>query len=222
MPVDTMISTKRRKMKPPHRATIYHNLSRFYDVLFAPFFQARAQATIKKMQMPPGSRALEVGVGTGLSLDAYPQHVQVTGIDLSEDMLTRARAKIAQHGWTHIHLEPMDALNMKFEDNTFDYVSAFHLVSVVPDSARLMQEMVRVCKPGGKIIIINHLRSERKWIASLVDMLGPITNALGWHTKLTFEDVVSPAPLAEVVRYKTSPQSLFTVVIARKPSGEMN
>ena len=209
-------------MKSPHRSKIYHNLSRFYDSLFAPFFQARAQATIRKLQLPRGCKALEVGVGTGLSLEAYPPHAEVTGIDLSEGMLTHARAKIARKGWTHIHLEPMDALNMKFEDNSFDYVFAFHLVSVVPDSARLMREMVRVCKPGGKIVVINHLRSERKWIASLVDMLGPITNSLGWHTKLRFEDVVTPAPLDEVVRYKTSPQSLFTVVIARKPTSEMN
>jgi len=213
---------ERRKMKAPHRSKIYHNLSRFYDGLFAPFFQARAQATIRKLQLPPGAKALEVGVGTGLSLDAYPAHADVTGIDLSEGMLTHARAKIARKGWEHIHLQPMDALNMTFEDNSFDYVFAFHLVSVVPDSARLMREMVRVCKPGGKIVVINHLRSERKWIASLVDLLGPITNSLGWHTKLTFQDVVTPAPLDEVVRYKTSPQSLFTVVIARKPTSGMN
>lgn len=209
-------------MKAPHRSKIYHNLSRFYDGLFAPFFQARAQATIRKLQLPPGSRALEVGVGTGLSLDAYPEHAHVSGVDLSEEMLARARAKIARHGWTHIHLQPMDALNLTFDDNTFDFVFAFHLVSVVPDSARLMREMVRVCKPGGKIVVINHLRSERKWIASLVDLLGPITNSLGWHTKLTFEDVITPAPLDQVERYKTSPRSLFTVVIARKPAGEMN
>jgi phosphatidylethanolamine/phosphatidyl-N-methylethanolamine N-methyltransferase len=213
---------ERRTMKAPHRSKIYHNLSRFYDGLFAPFFQARAQATIRKLQLPPGAKALEVGVGTGLSLDAYPPHADVTGIDLSEGMLTHARGKIARKGWTHIHLQPMDALNMTFEDDTFDFVFAFHLVSVVPDSARLMREMVRVCKPGGKIVVINHLRSERKWIASLVDLFGPITNSLGWHTKLTFQDVVTPAPLDEVVRYKTSPQSLFTVVIARKPTSGMN
>jgi phosphatidylethanolamine/phosphatidyl-N-methylethanolamine N-methyltransferase len=202
----------------PHRSTIYHNLSRFYEVLFAPFFKARIHSTIPSLKMPAGSRVLEVGVGTGLSLDAYPKDVEVIGVDLSEDMLDHARRKIERLGLNQITVQQMDALNLTFPDESFDYVMAFHIASVVPDCSRLMREIARVCKPGGTIVVINHLRSERRWVARCVDLLGPITNALGWHTQLTYHDVVSPAPLNVVRRFKTSPRSLFTVLIAQKPA----
>jgi phosphatidylethanolamine/phosphatidyl-N-methylethanolamine N-methyltransferase len=205
-------------MAAPHSSTIYHNLSRFYDSLFAPFFRKRIHTTIAGLKMPPGSRVLEVGVGTGLSLEAYPKHVEVVGIDLSNNMLDQARRKIDRHGWRHIALKQMDALNLDFPDEAFDYVMAFHIASVVPNCSRLMQEIARVARPNGTIVVINHLRSERRWVARLVDLLSPATNRLGWHTQLTFEDVVRPAPLQDVRRFKTSPQSLFTVVIAKKPA----
>jgi phosphatidylethanolamine/phosphatidyl-N-methylethanolamine N-methyltransferase len=201
----------------PHQSKIYHNLSRLYDGMFAPFFQRRAQATIRALDLPPGARVLEVGVGTGLSLDAYPPHAEVVGVDLSEDMLGHARRKIAAHGWQHIELRQMDALDLQFPDESFDYVMAFHLVTVVPDFARLMREIVRVCRPGGTIVIINHLRSPRPWIAALVDCLSPITHLLGWHTKLRYEELLEPAPNKVVRRYKTSFRTLITVVIAEKP-----
>jgi phosphatidylethanolamine/phosphatidyl-N-methylethanolamine N-methyltransferase len=198
----------------PHRSTIYYRLSGLYEPVFAPFFQSRAQATIRNLQLPAGAKVLEVGVGTGLSLDAYPPHADVLGIDLSPEMLAQAHDKIARHGWQHIELRHMDACNTEFPDNSFDYVMAFHIVSVVPDLKRLMGENSRVCRPGGTITIINHLRSERPLIAASVDLLGPVTQRLGWHTKLTFEELVSSAPLRVIRRYKTSPRSLFTIIIA--------
>lgn len=202
--------------KAPHESRIYHAAASWYELFFSPFFRRRILATIRGLEMPAGSRVLEVGVGTGLSLDAYPRHVDVTAIDLSEDMLAHAQRKIDAHGWDSIHLQQMDALNLTFAGESFDYVMAFHIVTVVPDHRRLMHEIVRVCKPGGTIVVINHLRSPRPWIAGAVDLLSPVTNFLGWHTRLTFEDLVDGAPIEVLRRYKTSPQSLFTVVIARK------
>jgi phosphatidylethanolamine/phosphatidyl-N-methylethanolamine N-methyltransferase len=198
----------------PHRSTIYYRLSGLYEPVFAPFFQSRAQGTIRNLQLPPGAKVLEVGVGTGLSLDAYPPHADVLGIDLSPEMLARAREKIARHGWQHIELRRMDACNMEFPDNSFDYVMAFHIVSVVPNLKRLMGEISRVCCPGGTITIINHLRSEQPLIAASVDLLEPVTQRRGWHTTLTFEELISSAPLRIIRRYKTSPRSLFTIIIA--------
>jgi phosphatidylethanolamine/phosphatidyl-N-methylethanolamine N-methyltransferase len=201
----------------PHQSRIYHNLSRFYDGLFAPFFRARIHQTIRSLKIAPASRVLEVGVGTGLSLEAYPEHAEVLGIDLSTDMLLQAQEKVDRHGWKHIQLQPMDALNLELPDAAFDYVTAFHIVSVVPDHRRCMQEVWRVCKPGGTIVIINHLRSERPWIASTVDWLNPVTNRLGWQTKLRYEDLLAAAPIEVVRRFKTSWRSLFTVIVAKKP-----
>ncbi len=204
--------------KAPHESKIYHRLSHVYDSVFTPFFMARIHQTIRRLEIPPGARVLELGVGTGLSLEAYPEHAEVVGIDLSESMLTHARQKIDEHGWKHIELRQMDAMNLEFVDGSFDYVMAFHLVTVVPDPKRLMHEMTRVCKPGGTLVIINHLRSPRPWVAGFMDALNPITRRMGWQTKLSFENLVAGVPVKVLRRYKTSPQSLFTVVIAQKPS----
>ena len=202
----------------PHQSRIYYNLSRFYEGFFSPFFRDRIHQTIKSLKMPPGAEVLEVGVGTGLSLEAYPEHARVRAIDLSPEMLQHAQEKIDRHGWKHITLQPMDALNLEVEDESYDYVVAFHIASVVPDHRRFMQEIWRACKPGGTIVIINHLRSPRWWIASAVDLLGPVTNRLGWHTRLRYEDLLAAAPIEVVRRYKTSWRSLFTVIIAKKPA----
>ena len=107
---------------------------------------------------------------------------------------------------------------MDFPDNHFDYVMAFHILSVVADSDRLVREILRVCKPRGTVAIINHFRSERRWLAPLVDILDPVTRRLGWRTTLRFSDVVAKAPLHVEQRFKTSLGSLFTVVVATKTS----
>lgn len=201
----------------PHQSRLYYALSGLYEGVFAPFFRKRIHKTIKGLKIPPGARVLEVGVGTGLSLEAYPEHAEVLGIDLSSEMLQQAERKVRRRGWTHITLQQMDALDMPLADATFDYVMAFHIVSVVPDHRRLMQEIWRVCKPGGTVAIINHLRSEQPMIAAAVDLLNPLTNRLGWQTRLKYDDLVAAAPLQVVRRYKTSGRSLFTVIIAEKP-----
>jgi phosphatidylethanolamine/phosphatidyl-N-methylethanolamine N-methyltransferase len=201
----------------PHESKIYSRFSYLYDRIFTQFFRRRIQATISTLQIPPGAKVLEVGVGTGLSLDAYPHNIDVTGIDLSEDMLARAQRKINRHGWQHIRLRQMDALNLEFPDASFDYVMAFHVVSVVPDSDRLLREIARVCKPKGKVVIINHFRSELPWLAPMIDLLDPVTRRLGWRTTLRYSEFVAKAPLRVERRFKTSGRSLFTVMIATKP-----
>ena len=90
---------------------------------------------IRSLNIEPGARVIEVGVGTGLSFDAYPRHCQVTGIDLAPEMLEHAQEKIERNGWRHLKVMEMDALDLKFADSSFDYVMAFHVVSVVPDAA---------------------------------------------------------------------------------------
>jgi phosphatidylethanolamine/phosphatidyl-N-methylethanolamine N-methyltransferase len=108
----------------------------------------------------------------------------------------------------------MDALNLKFPDNTFNYVMAFHVVSVVPDAMRLMREVLRVCKPGGTIIIINHFRSRNRLLAALDTFIEPITRRLGWHT-LALQQVVDGLPLDIERTYKTARRSLFTIVVGK-------
>lgn len=201
----------------PHESKIYSEFARYYDKIFEGVFFPRILRVIHELDIEPGASVLEVGVGTGLALSAYPHDCHLTGIDLAPDMLERARRKVVREGWQHIDLAVGDAQNLEFADESFDYVTSFHVVSVVPEPRRMMREMVRVCRPGGTIVIINHFRSERPVIASVVDRLDPVTRKLGWRTTLRLSELLENVPLELVRRYKTSPRSLFTVMIARKP-----
>jgi phosphatidylethanolamine/phosphatidyl-N-methylethanolamine N-methyltransferase len=198
----------------PHESRLYYELSHFYDLIFRRVFYPRIAMVIRSLDIPPGARVLELGVGTGLSLNAYPQHCHVTGIDLAPDMLERAQDKVNRNGWRHITLEQGDALDLKFADSSFDYVMAFHVVSVVPDPRRMMAEVVRVCRPGGVVTIINHFRSPIRSLARAVDTLDPVTRWLGW-TMLRLDSVLDRQALHVERQWKTSPRSLFTIVIAR-------
>jgi len=201
----------------PQESKIYYEFSHLYDRIFTRFFFPRIAATIRSLKIAPGAKVLEVGVGTGLSLSAYPEHASVMGIDLAPEMLEQAQRKVNREGWRHISLYQMNALSLEFADAEFDYVTAFHVVSVIPDHQGLMKEIVRVCKPGGKVVVINHFRSPRRWLAGLVDKLDPVTRRLGWRTTLQCSDLFVRMPLAIERRFKTSRSSLFTVVIATKP-----
>jgi phosphatidylethanolamine/phosphatidyl-N-methylethanolamine N-methyltransferase len=198
----------------PHESRLYYEFSHLYDLLFRRVFYPRIARVIRSLAIEPGARVLELGVGTGLSLDAYPSHCQVTGIYLAPDMLERAQDKVNQNGWRHITLEQGDALALKFPGDSFDYVMAFHVVSVVPDPDRMMAEAQRVCRPGGVIAIINHFRSPKPAIARLQRTIDPITRWLGWTT-LRLPDVLDHRTLHVERQWKTSSRSLFTIVVAR-------
>ncbi|MSQ47872.1 MAG: methyltransferase domain-containing protein [Deltaproteobacteria bacterium] len=205
---------KERILKNPHESKIYSEFSHFYEKIFSPFFEKRIHGVIEDLHIPPGAKVLEVGIGTGLSMAAYPPHCEVTGVDLAADMLERARQKAEDNDWRHFHLLEMDALNLKFSDNTFDYVTSFHVISVVPDPVRMMQEIHRVCKPQGNIAIINHFRTTKPLLGPIVRALTPVTRHLGWDASLQLSQAFADVPLRIQKRFKTSPFSLFTVVLA--------
>jgi phosphatidylethanolamine/phosphatidyl-N-methylethanolamine N-methyltransferase len=199
----------------PHESKLYYELSPLYDLIFRRVFFPRIARVIESLAIPPGARVLELGVGTGLSLSAYPPHCDVIGVDLAPDMLEKAQEKIDRSGLSHVTVMQMDALKLSFPDNHFDYVTAFHVVSVVPDPVELIRQAQRVCRPGGIIVVINHFRSERPIVGRLAKVIDPATRWLGWHATLRLSDVLDGAPLEIQQRYKTSARSLFTVVVAR-------
>jgi phosphatidylethanolamine/phosphatidyl-N-methylethanolamine N-methyltransferase len=203
-------------MAEPHESRVYSDFAHFYDRLFGRAFVDSEHQVIESLGLRPEHRVLEVGVGTGISLDAYPPYVHVVGIDPSTDMLEHAHAKAREREMKNVELTVGDALNLDFPDNSFDFVCGFHMITVVPDPVRAMAEMCRVCKPGGRIVIINHFRSPRPVIGFVVSVLNPLTKHLGWTTRLRCDDVLRGFPIEVERRDKISRISLHTIIVARK------
>ena len=162
--------------------TAYRRYARIYDTLFGPVLQPGRKAVIEALKLNPGDRVLEVGVGTGLSLPMYPHDVRVTGIDVSRDMLAKARARATAKELDNVEaLLEMDAEAMAFPDASFDKVVAMYVVSVVEDPARLLEELHRVCKPDGEIFLVNHVRSDNAILGALEKGLARFSDMLGFH-----------------------------------------
>lgn len=203
-----------KKASAPHASPLYRDLVGAYQALWPAIAGKRIHRAIRSLNIEAGAKVLEVGVGTGVSLPAYPDNVEVTGIDLSEAMLGEAIQLIARRQWRHVHVLPMNAEQLEFDDSSFDVVTSFHTISVVSDPGRMMREIVRVCRPGGRILLINHFRSHHRLVARVVDAAGALTRSLGWRTDLGVAEILKDLPLTLDESYKTNPLSLFTIVTA--------
>jgi phosphatidylethanolamine/phosphatidyl-N-methylethanolamine N-methyltransferase len=160
----------------------YRRYAQVYDLYFGALFQPGRQAVIDRMNCQPGQRILEVGVGTGLSLPLYPAGVEVTGIDISPEMLERAQDRVANEGLDHVvDLAVMDAEQMRFADNSFDKVIAMYVASVVPHPVRLVNEMRRVCKDSGELYIVNHFMHTNPIIGGAERLVAPLSKLLGFR-----------------------------------------
>ena len=202
-----------RNRAQAHESRLYAEYALLYDKTFGKIFYDRIKKVIASLDIPAGAHVLELGVGTGTSFPAYPRHCQVIGIDLAAEMLAQARAKIAKNNWSHLQVMEMDALNLAFGDNSFDYVTAFHTVTVVPDPIQMLVEAKRVCRPGGKIVIVNHFTTDLPIIGPLTEALDPVTRRLGWRTKLRLEPFLEATDFNVEEMYKLSKLSLYTVVV---------
>ncbi len=207
---------EKRLSKEPHASRLYRELVPAYGAVWPMLVRRRIRAAVAGLRIRPGERVLEVGVGTGMSFTTYPPQADITGVDLSEEMLSQAERQIQEEGWNNIRVMRMNAEQLDFDDATFDVVTSFHVISVVSHPRKMMQEAIRVCKPGGRILIVNHFRSNNPWIARMVDSAGAVTRHLGWRTDLDLEEIVAELPLRVERRYKTSPTSLFTILSATK------
>jgi phosphatidylethanolamine/phosphatidyl-N-methylethanolamine N-methyltransferase len=203
-------------MGEPHESRVYSDLAHLYDSVFGRAFVDHEHQVIESLPFRPGHQVLEVGVGTGISLDAYPPYVHVTGIDPSADMLAHAINKTRENGWGHIEVRGGDAQNLEFADNSFDWVTTFHVMTVVPQPRRMMDEMVRVCKPGGHIVVVSHFASPNPFLYFLGKAINPVTRMLGWTTRLRARDVLDGQPISVERNERFSRLSVHYCIIARK------
>jgi phosphatidylethanolamine/phosphatidyl-N-methylethanolamine N-methyltransferase len=180
----------------------YRRYAGFYDALFGPVLQPGRTAVVDALGCRPGDRVLEVGVGTGLSLPLYPPGVRVTGVDVSREMLEKARVRVAKRNFAHVEaLLEMDAEAMSFADASFDKVVAMYVVSVVANPARLLAELHRVCKPDGEIFLVNHVRSDNPLLGALEKGLARFSDKLGFRPDFALGELLDGShELAEVSR----------------------
>ena len=193
---------------------IYAYYSRVYDFIFKRWFFPRQQYAIQALDISPGQRVLDLGVGTGFSLPLYPQHAQVIGVDLSSKMLREARKKVLRERLSHVDLMEMDAAHLAFPDNTFDCVIVAFVISVVPDPLQVLAEIKRVSKPEGQIVIINHFQSQNKMMAQLEKWVSPLCTKIGWRSDLALDYLVQHADLRIDRKYSLNKLDLWKVVYA--------
>jgi phosphatidylethanolamine/phosphatidyl-N-methylethanolamine N-methyltransferase len=172
----------------------YRRYAAVYDAVFGPVLQPGRKAVLQALRCRPGERVLEVGVGTGLSLPLYPRDVSITGIDVSHEMLAKARRRVARQRLANVEaLLEMDAERMSFADASFDKVVAMYVVSVVERPDRLLAELHRVCRPHGEIFLVNHVRSDNRFIAAVEKGLARFSDKLGFRPDFELRDMVADA-----------------------------
>ncbi len=193
----------------------YRRYANIYDAVFGDVFEAgRRRATEIINGLDDSQRVLEIGVGTGLSLDLYRSDHRVVGIDLSPEMLDRARERSQRKNLAQVEtLVEMNAEDLSFDDASFDVVAAMHVVSVVSDPQKVMREMQRVCKPGGTILIVNHFSDDSSIMARLERMLAPCAGMLGWHPYFPFQPLLDGHDRLELLSVEAQPPlGMFKVV----------
>lgn len=195
---------------------VYDKLAKVYDLTFGPTLHPGRLQAIQRMNIQPGERVLEVGVGTGINLSLYPKPATVTGIDFSSSMLEKARERAARKGLRTMRLLQMDAADLKFADDSFDIVYAPYLISVVPDPVKVAREMRRVCRPGGRIIFLNHFLSPNGMLSRIERLISPFTIHIGFKADLDLPAFLAQADLQPVSIEKVNVPRIWSLVTCVK------
>ncbi len=194
----------------------YSHYASVYDLVFDRILQPGRRESVAVLRPEAGERVLEIGIGTGLSIPYYPTHCNITGIDLSAPMLREAEKKRDLQVPLHdLDLVQMDAGRLEFPDATFHCILASYVLSTVPDARAVLDEMVRVARPGARVVIVNHFRSSFPPMAGCERLLRPLSWMLGFRLDLPLE-VVSGHPGLQVTRVlRTNALGLWKLVEAR-------
>lgn len=191
----------------------YRRWAPVYDYTFGQVAEAGRKHAVEIINRRRGS-VLEVGVGTGLSLPCYGSHLQITGIDLSPEMLAKAETRAREHRLRNVAgLYEMDAAELDFAEDSFDTVVAMYVMTVVPEPEQVMSELERVCAPGGEVILVNHFSSEADGVRGWFERrLAPLSENIGWRPVFPIERVLGCRGLRLKQRQGLRPFGLFTML----------
>ncbi|MCL4713038.1 MAG: class I SAM-dependent methyltransferase [Pseudorhodoplanes sp.] len=189
-------------------AKAYARWAPVYDFVFGAVFERGRKASIAAAERI-GGRILEVGVGTGISLPDYARSNRLVGIDISEPMLRKAMGRVREFGLTHVEaLSVMDVNHLAFPDNSFDVVIAQYVITAVPDPEAALDEFMRVVRPGGEIILVNHIGAEQGLRRSFELAFAPVARRLGWRPEFPWARIkawVDVHPTMRVLERKPMP-----------------
>jgi len=201
-------------------AKAYARWAPIYDFVFGAVFERGRKASVAAAERI-GGRILEVGVGTGISLPEYRWTTRVVGVDLSMPMLRKAKVRVREHGLSNVDgLAVMDAQHLAFEEASFDVVVAQYVITAVPDPEGTLDEFVRVLKPGGELILVNHIGAESGPRKLFELAFAPVARRLGWRPEFPWQRLVDWAAkhggitLAE--RRPMPPMGHFSLIRYRK------
>ncbi len=191
----------------------YRRWAGVYDGVFGGISAFGRRRAVRAVNQVRGERVLEVGVGTGLALPHYDPAKRITGIDLSGDMLARARDRVQRHGLGNVEaLIEMDAEETDFADDSFDIAVAMFVASVVPHPRRLYAELRRVVRPGGQILFVNHFLATGGLRLLVERGMARASRPLGWHPDFAIEALLPPADRLRASIEPVPPAGLFTLV----------
>lgn len=185
-----------------------------YDPIFGIITNRAIVATMHVVNALPVARVLEVGVGTGIALPLYKREHRITGIDLSPEMLARAKKRAADRHLANVEeLLEMDAGALSFAEASFDAAVAMFVMSVVPEPGRVLDEMLRVVRPGGRIVMVNHFAAESGVRAIVERWLSRYGSSLGWHPEFAIDTVLGRAEMRLVDQRRLAPFGLYTLLV---------
>lgn len=202
-------------MKNPFKnvESIYNWIGPVYNLIYGKIaFNNGRSESIRMLEIKPGDKILEVGVGTGLTLPMYPKDCKITGIDLSESMLKEARILISNQRLTNCSVHKMNAVETTFADNSFDGVLGNLFISATNDPVKALLEMKRVCKPNGILVLMNHFKCEEPLLAKMEEAFTPVGKMIGFNSALEMYPLIESANLEIKEITKVNFFNLWTAV----------
>jgi phosphatidylethanolamine/phosphatidyl-N-methylethanolamine N-methyltransferase len=198
---------------------VYRQLAKVYDVAFGAILQSGRQRAIRAISADRQLRVLEIGIGTALTVPEYPATCTITGLDYSAAMLAKAKKRVSKLGATdRVTLLQGDAAHLPFADGLFDVVFAPYVMSVVTDPVGVGREANRVCRPDGRVVLLNHFSSERPAFATVDRVLSPLTRYVGFRTDLQLMPLLAGAGLRPLTVHSVNAPPIWKLVVCAKGS----